>query len=55
MPSVERDREIRRRKRRKAKRKQLLARLATARDNKERERLTTRLRKRSMNVEMPQK
>ena len=53
MPLVQRDRELRRRRRRKAHIKHLRERIQTARDNKERERLIVKLRRRSPAAPVP--
>ncbi len=55
MPSVERQRELRRLRRRKTKLQKLRARLATTRESKERERLITKIRKSNPNVPVPEK
>jgi hypothetical protein len=55
MPTVQRDRELKRRRRRRDRIKHLRARIAEARDNKERERLIEKLRKRSPGAPIPEK
>ena len=55
MPQVERDREIKRRRNRKAKLRKLKARVALARDSKERQRLITKIKKTNPNVPVPEK
>jgi len=55
MPMVERDREIKRRRNKKAKVKALKLRLVTERDSKVRARLVGRLRKISPDAQIPEK